>query len=466
MKKFVQWLESQGSDRDGSLAALQQILDVIEEGLVVHDPNRKIFLFNRAAEEITAWGREEVLGHDCREVFPPDGICGSHCQFPGDPGAKKSKDSRHEVRFTNKNGELRRIQVSLEHFRAVPLGPPAVLAVLKDVTEVSQLRWQMRERYSFQGMVGRSAAMREVFTTIRQVTGSDYPVLISGESGTGKELVARAIHNESRRQAGPFVPINCGALPVNILESELFGHVRGAFTGAIRDKKGRFEMAHKGSLFLDEVGELEPAFQVKLLRVLQEMRFEMVGGEKPIQVDVRIISATNQDLKAMIDRGQFRTDLFYRLSVVPIHLPPLRERKADLPLLVEQILASVRQETNKPIEALTTAAMDQVMAYAWPGNVRELINALQFAAVRTEQGAIGSEHLPPEVRQARGSEPHSPAQTPIASPGRGRRPKLDPEAVERALSQTGGNKVQAARILGVGRAALYRFLARRRNNDS
>jgi transcriptional regulator with PAS, ATPase and Fis domain len=341
-----------------------------------------------------------------------------------------------------------------------------VVAVVRDVTEVSELRWRVRRRQGFHNIVGGSPAMQEIFETVRQVSTSDYPVLISGESGTGKELVARAIHAESRRAKGPFVPINCGALPENILESELFGHVRGAFTGAIRDKKGRFELAHKGTLFLDEVGELTQPFQVKLLRVLQEMRFELVGGERSVSVDVRIISATNQDLRQMVQQGSFREDLFYRLCVVPIGMPALRERTQDLPGLVEHFLDGIRQDTGKPIRRVSDEAMDCLLRHRWPGNVRELINALQFAAVRCEGEEILVRHLPPEVRQEEGGlqvRRPEPATPPVQTAPR-KRYKLDRESVTRALEEAGGNKVLAAKLLGVGRATLYRFLNREKMN--
>jgi transcriptional regulator with GAF, ATPase, and Fis domain len=291
-------------------------------------------------------------------------------------------------------------------------------------------------------------------------------VLISGESGTGKELVASAIHQESRRKGNPFVPVSCGALPDSILESELFGHVRGAFTGAIRDKKGRFELADGGTLFLDEVGELPSSFQVKLLRVLQEMRFERVGGEKSISVDVRIIAASNRDIRRMVQDGHFREDLFYRLCVVPIVLPPLRERREDIPFIVERILERVREETGKPIDAVANDAMDLLLDYSWPGNIRELINALQFAAVRCSQEEILPRHLPPEVSRAIPAAPVADAApTPAApEPSSRRRTKLTREAVEEAIEAANGNKVQAAKILGVGRATLYRFLSS--ENDS
>jgi DNA-binding NtrC family response regulator len=286
-------------------------------------------------------------------------------------------------------------------------------------------------------MVAISTPMRDVFESIEQVATSDYPVLLFGESGTGKELAANAIHRRSRRKGGPFVPINCGALPENILDSELFGHVRGAFTGAIRDKKGRFELAHRGTLFLDEVGELSPAFQVKLLRALQEKCFE----------------------RSMIRAGSFRQDLFYRLCVVPLTMPPLRSRVEDVPLLVEQMMEQIREESGKDIGDVSDRAMRLLMGYRWPGNVRELINALQFASVRCSETVIRAAHLPAEIQQL-----SQPRRGSLNLPGARladaprKRTRLDVERVEAALAETGGNKVQAARVLGVGRATLYRFL--------
>jgi sigma-54 dependent transcriptional regulator, acetoin dehydrogenase operon transcriptional activator AcoR len=318
-------------------------------------------------------------------------------------------------------------------------------------------------------MVGVSAPAREVFEAIRMVGASDYPVLITGESGTGKELVASAIHHEGARSNGPFVPVSCGALPVTILESELFGHVRGAFTGAIRDKKGRFELADRGTLFLDEVGELSPQVQVKLLRVLQEKRIERVGGEQSIPVDVRIISATNRDLRALVAKGRFREDLFYRLCVVPIHLPPLRERREDIPYLVEHILQRVSKETGKAIRGVDDDALELLLAHSWPGNVREQINALQFAAIHCDGEIIRAAHLPIELRRLRQrADAPTADRTTDAWPSRERgrdakgdpRLKLTQEAVETALRATGGNRVRAAKMLGVGRATLYRFFER------
>jgi transcriptional regulator with GAF, ATPase, and Fis domain len=307
-------------------------------------------------------------------------------------------------------------------------------------------------------MIGSSARMVEIFDRLKQISTSDYPVLISGESGTGKELLARAIHNESGRHARHFVPLNCGALPDSILESELFGHVRGAFTGAVRNRKGRFDLAHRGTLFLDEVNALSPASQVKLLRVLQEMTFTPVGAERQVQVDVRIVSATNRDLRRMVKEERFREDLFYRLCVVPIELPPLRQRREDLPSLVEHALERINA-SGRGIRRVAREAMEVMLAYPWPGNVRELFNALQFASVLCSGDEIKLRHLPEEIRTSAAA---APAEQPGASKPWGERAaptrKLDRESVVQAMKQAQGNKTKAARLLGVGRATLYRFL--------
>jgi transcriptional regulator with GAF, ATPase, and Fis domain len=289
--------------------------------------------------------------------------------------------------------------------------------------------------------------MLEVYARIRETATTDYPVCITGETGTGKELVAAAVHEESPRGGGPFVPVNSAALPEGMLESELFGHVKGAFTGALRDKKGRFELADGGSLFLDEVSELPLVLQAKLLRVLQEGSFEPVGSEKTRRVDVRLITATNRDLKRDVASGRFRKDLFYRINVVPVSLPPLRERKGDIPLLAAHFLEKERRD-DEPSQTLSRDAVARMKRYAWPGNVRELQSAIRFAVIRCRGRIIEVDHLPRELRDM--------------DPGRaGRGPgrKLDPDSVRAALDRTGGNKAKAARLLGVGRATLYRFLA-------
>jgi PAS domain S-box-containing protein len=444
------FLESIGRQR----RQMEHIFDAMEDGLVAHDQNRNIFLFNRAAERITGFSKQEVLGQDCHAIFSPGGLCGSRCPFKSCQANEKERE--YEVVVTNKAGEDRRLRITSSPLDLLQGERRGVVATIRDITEVIRLRNRYTQRHSFHGMVSSAKSMQDIFQTIRQIATSDYPVLITGESGTGKELVARAIHNESRRAKGPFVPINCGALPANILESELFGHVRGAFTGAIRDKKGRFQLADKGTLLLDELGELEPLFQVKLLRVLQEKSFEQVGGEKSIQVDVRVVAATNQDLKQMIQAGSFREDLFYRLCVVPLHLPPLRERIVDIPLLCDQILKRIQQEIGKSNISLSNTTMDTLTSYSWPGNIRELINILQFSAVRCDEDIIQPIHLPPELRHHSRARPD---QTSLNSHPESNG-KLTAGKVQRALDSTEGNKVKAAKLLGVGRATLYRFLSK------
>jgi len=290
--------------------------------------------------------------------------------------------------------------------------------------------------------------MLELFEHIREVSSEHIPVLIEGESGTGKELVARAIHDMSPRADRPFVAINCGALPEGILESELFGHVRGAFSGAVQDRKGRFELADKGTFFLDEVSELSTAMQVRLLRVLQEQRFEPVGGEHSIQVDVRIVSATNQNLRQLMEKKKFRRDLFYRLCVIPIALPPLRERRLDIPMLVEHFLELTAKELSRPVLAPSNEVMDFLTRYPWPGNVRELKNAIEYAYVKCRSGVIGAEHLPPEIAYYEDRR--------ISKPGPAL--KLEKEQILAALAKAEGNKKKAAQLLGVARATIYRYL--------
>ncbi|MFH1434876.1 MAG: sigma 54-interacting transcriptional regulator, partial [Pseudomonadota bacterium] len=265
----------------------------------------------------------------------------------------------------------------------------------------------------------------------------------------GKELVAAAIHNESPRADKQFVPVSCGALPDGLLESELFGHVKGAFTGAIREKKGRFELADGGTIFLDEVGELSQPMQVKLLRVLQEFKFERVGGEKTIAVDVRLVSATNKDLKKEVAAGRFRVDLFYRLSVMPLPLPPLRERKGDIPLLADHFLRRIAGESDRDVLSLSPEALSILVDYPWPGNVRELQNIIQFAAIKSRGREITPGHLPAGLLQGAGA----------AAARKGRKRKLDSAAVADAMKKAKGNKVKAAGLLKVSRATLYRFLS-------
>ncbi len=343
-----------------------------------------------------------------------------------------------------------------------------------DVVELDRLHHRLKTEHSFTGIVGRDPKMIELFKTIREVAQTNVPVLIQGDSGTGKELVAEAIHNQGPLSDKPFVPVNCGALPEGVLESELFGHVKGAFTGAVRDRKGRFEMADGGTIFLDEIGEIPLAMQVKLLRVLQkgtirrlqgqkkvrsfqlasrEMTFQRVGGEKPINVNVRVIGATNKNLAEEVAAGRFREDLYYRLCVVPIHLPPLRERRNDIPLLAEHLLKKASAEMGRDDVVLSSETIDVMIDYDWPGNVRELENALQYALVKCRDNILLPKHLPSNIYKA--ESPSGPCQK---KEKKMRKHKLDIEKVWQTLAETGGNKIEAAHRLGVSRATLYRFI--------
>ena len=323
------------------------------------------------------------------------------------------------------------------------------LVILEDITELSELRRQSPRRDTFVGIIGRHPKMREVFEAIHDVSRSNAPVLVLGESGTGKELVAHAIHDSSLRAGKPFVPVNCGALPESLLESELFGHVKGAFTGAIRDKKGRFELADGGTIFLDEIGDLTQVMQVKLLRVLQEGTLEKVGGEKTLKVDVRVISATHKDLRGEVAAGRFRDDLYYRLCVVPIALPPLRERGDDILLLAAEFLKGYEGRPGEGGYSLGPDTQRLIEGYSWPGNVRELQNAMQYAVIKSRGLVIEPQHLPRALAAAASVVP--PAQRTAS--------RLTRAAVDEALRQVDGNRVQAARLLGVSRATFYRFLA-------
>ncbi len=345
-----------------------------------------------------------------------------------------------------------------------PFSNDELLAILRRACEYravrvenKQLKQEIRRRdkATVTRPIGKSKRFLEVLKLAEHVAPTESTVLIQGESGTGKEVIARYIHNLSNRADGPFLSINCGALPENLLESELFGHVKGSFTGAVRDKQGLFAAARGGSFFLDEVGEMPPSLQVKLLRVLQEREAIPVGATEPIPVDVRIIAATNRDLEEEIRRGNFRSDLFYRLNVIALHLPPLRERRDDLLLLIEAILQSLATEHGIEPKALSAEALDAVMVYEWPGNVRELENALEHAVVLSRGNIIDANALPERITKRR--------KEPLVAERSYRNPTL--EVIERAyimwvLQAEGGNKTRAAEVLGIDPSTLYRKLSR------
>lgn len=329
-------------------------------------------------------------------------------------------------------------------------GEQLALLMLEDITEMNKLKAKLRMQQGFAGLVGRNPKMLELYETIEDLSQVDVPVMIQGESGTGKELIASAIHYQGKRANEPFVVVNCGALTETLLESELFGHVKGAFTGAIRDKKGRFEMADGGTIFLDELNDISQLMQVKILRVLQEGTFERVGSEKTTKVDVRVISATNKKVSKEIEEGRFREDLYYRLCVVPIFTIPLRERTDDIPLLARHFLVDAMTDLNRDNVAISDEALDIMKNYQWPGNIRELQNIIKFALVKCKGDVIEPEHLPAAVLQAK--------HIAVKPEKRKRKRKLNDAVVRSTLEKTNGNKAETAKMLGVSRATLYRYI--------
>ncbi|MGF1572550.1 MAG: sigma-54-dependent transcriptional regulator [Sumerlaeia bacterium] len=317
--------------------------------------------------------------------------------------------------------------------------------------ENEELRVQVNERYGFDNIIGNSDQIQKVFQIIRQVAPTRASILIDGETGTGKELVAKAIHFNSNRKNKPFVAVNCGALSQSLLESELFGHEKGAFTGALSQRAGRFEAANKGTIFLDEIGETTPEFQVKLLRVLQEQEFERVGGQKIVKVDVRIIAATNRDLKEEVKQGRFREDLYYRLNVINIKLPPLRERQDDVALLVHHFLIQFNKENGRNL-TLSPKAMDLLQGYNWPGNVRQLRTMMESICILTSGKEILPANLPPDI--AGEQEPQHHLKLRVGMTVR----EAEQELIRATLAKLNGNKAKAARVLGLGRKTLYRKL--------
>jgi PAS domain S-box-containing protein len=422
---------------------LQAILNHISDGVMTYDSDFRITSFNRAAEEITGYEAKEALGRTCKEIFrcsACDPTCG---MFTTLHNMLAEQDC--EVRLERKNGEIRIARISTAILRNPEGRVTGTVVTFRDISELMSMKKELMGRYHFHSIIGKSHKMQEVFALIEDVGESDATVLVLGESGTGKELIARAIHHQSRRSQFPFVKVNCSALAETLLESELFGHVKGAFTGAYRDKVGRFELATEGSIFLDEIGDTTPNIQLKLLRVLQEREIERVGDSKVINVDVRIIAATNRNLAQLVEDGNFREDLFYRLNVIPISIPPLRDRKEDIPLLLDHFISEFNEQTSKNIAGITKEALSILMDYHWPGNIRQLENAIEHAFVKTHGKSIEPSSLPIEICMTSKHFQLSQAGT-----------RDERETLVAALQETGWNKAKASRELGIDRVTLWR----------
>ncbi len=432
------------------------IITSLREGIIALDQDLRILTMNPAAEDILGQSRWDLSGVSVCQLFG-EKAC------PQDVLEKTLRSGQPIVDFqtTVQLGDNRLGHVLL---RTAPMlrrnGESLGLALLLgDVTEVTTLRQKMVQQSGLGNIIGRDSKMRELFQLIGDVADSEAAVLIRGESGTGKELVAEAVHRASSRSNGPFVKVNCSALSENLLESELFGHVKGAYTGAVRDRRGRFEEADGGTIFLDEIGDVSPVVQVKLLRVLQEHIIEKVGDNNPISVNVRVVSATNRNLDHLLASGQMREDFYYRIKVVSLQIPPLRDRREDIPLLVAHFLGRIskKQSLKKPPIVLGDA-MRLLMNYTWPGNVRELENALEHAVVLSRTEAIKALHLPPELIQTTGAVGSARMRRAgfqnVPSPPL--HSNAEKEMLAVALQKTGWNRSRAARQLGIDRTTLWR----------
>ena len=425
------------------------ILDSVADGVFTVDQDWRITSFNKAAERITRVPAEKAIGQRCSDVFHAN-ICETNCAL------RKTMETGQELidlpaRILDDHG--RAVPISLS--TAVLKGPGGSLLgaveTFRDLSALEQLRREIQHKYTFEDIVGKSQALQRVFSLLPDIAESDTSVLIEGASGSGKELLARAVHNLSLRRKQPFVAVNCGALPATLFESELFGYAKGAFTDAKTDKPGRLALAEGGTIFFDEVNELPPATQVKLLRVLQEREYEPLGSVDTVKADLRVVAATNQPLAELVSKGRFRDDLYFRIAVVRLTMPPLRERREDIPLLVEHFVRRFNAKRGKKLDGVTPAVMEILMRHDFPGNVRELENLIEYGFVLCHEGSIEVFHLPEDFRPVGLS----------AAPPRSEASPLkfaEADTIRAALGRTRGHLAHAAEELGISRTTLWRKL--------
>ncbi|MGE5621078.1 MAG: sigma-54 interaction domain-containing protein [archaeon] len=424
------------------------ILDSITEAVFMVDKEFRIKFFNRSAELITGFKSHEVLGKFCKSVLNSD-FCQNECPIVNVLQSNRTVNCL-DSRICCKNGEKKKIRLNASLVYEDGPEPLGGVVTFKEVEGILSSGSRITKSEDFYGIVGLSKKMTDIFDLILEISQSNASVLIYGETGTGKELIANAVQATSQRKDKPFVKVNCSVLPSNLLASELFGHVKGAFTDAVKDRVGRFELAHQGTIFLDEVAEMPVQMQIQLLRVIQEGTFERVGESTTRHADVRIISATNLNIRKAIEQGQFREDLFYRLNVVPIKVPPLRERKEDIMFLVKHFLNKFTLNYKKEITDINDEALDGCLNYDWPGNVRELENAIEFAFIRTQAGyPVSACKLPPSVREKKNNCPSS------------KKPKLSQMSHAEfiaLLEKHHWSRTKLAESLGVNRTTVWRHL--------
>jgi PAS domain S-box-containing protein len=428
---------------------LEDVLDSIADGLFTVDADWNVTYFNGAAQRITGITGDDALGRKCWDVFRSS-LCDGQCALGAciEHGGRIVNKSIFIVRS---DGTTLPVSISASPLKDRDGNVVGGVETFRDLTEIHVSRQQAKDIYRFENIVGRSQALDKIFRILPQISESEATTLLLGQSGTGKELFAKAIHSLSPRKEGPFVAVNCGALPDTLLESELFGYKAGAFTGARTDKPGRFELADGGTVFLDEIGDMPQNLQVKLLRFLQDKTFEPLGGVSQVRADVRVVAATNRNLEDAVAEGTFRQDLFYRLNVVTLTLPPLTQRQEDLPLLVDHFLQEFNGLRNKSIQGVSEDAMAVLLRHDFPGNVRELENILEYAFILCADGFIQVEHLPEHLHPAKGS--------PRSAGLSGTMEAIKRRAARQAVKRNNGKKMAACRELGITKDTLRRLLS-------
>jgi len=426
------------------------ILDSIADGVFTIDLEKNITSFNKAAETITGIPRDQAMGQKCFDVFHAS-ICQTACAVDRTMQSGKPIIDM-PVSILNSRGHVIPISVSTAVVRNSRGDIIGGVETFRDLSTIEQMKRELNRQYSYRDIISKNHEIHILFNILPDIAESDSTVLIQGPSGSGKELFARAIHNMSRRAKGPYVVVNCGALPESLLESEMFGYCKGAFTDAKQDKPGRFARADGGTLFLDEIGDISPALQVKLLRVLQEGEYEPLGSARPVKADVRIIAATHQNIEALIRQGRFTEDFYYRINVIRITIPPLSQRREDIPLLVDHFLRRHNTAKGKKITGVSSEVMEFLMVYDFPGNVRELENIMERACILCRDSLISAQHLPPELRENIQS-----SASPLPATGHARHFQYaQRQVILAALNRHGGSRTKTARELGIDKSTLWR----------